>query len=148
METLKQSIERLKADAIKSQRNWNFPNEHYIEASGIIMACDQILEWIQPIPSTSPLSDTWISVSERIPDQGIEVLLFSDKWIDEDFNPNGTRIGYLDGIAEWVSAYWCNYHDEYHTRTSVEDDSMFAEVKAIYQIPTHWMPIKTNPLIK
>ena len=45
-EPLKHAIERLKKDAIRSQIGYIFPNEHYIECSGIIMACDQILEWI------------------------------------------------------------------------------------------------------
>jgi hypothetical protein len=46
-EPLKHAVERLKKDAIKSQIGYIFPNEHYIECSGIIMACDQILEWIE-----------------------------------------------------------------------------------------------------
>lgn len=55
--------------------------------------------------------------------------------------PQGIRIGFLDDLSGWTSAYWCNYHDEYHTRTSDEDDEQFEDYKAVNQIPTHWMPL-------
>lgn len=46
-EPLKHAIERFKSDAIKRQIGWNFPNEIYIECTGVIAACDQILEWME-----------------------------------------------------------------------------------------------------
>ena len=58
-----------------------------------------------------------------------------------DFNPKGIRIGFLDDVSGWISAYWCNYHDDYHTRTSDEDDKQFNDYKAENQVPTHWMEI-------
>ena len=76
------------------------------------------------------------------PELGVEVLLYSEKWINEDYNPKGIRVGFWCDVQEWVSAYWCNYHDEYHTRTSCEDDEKFEDSKAENQIPTHWMNIE------
>lgn len=82
----------------------------------------------------------WKITEFESPSEGTEVIGFSPGWIDEDFNPNGTRVCFLGGDG-WISAYWCNYHDEYHTRDSVEDNEQFADSKAENQIPTHWMPI-------
>ena len=39
----------------------------------------------------------WIKTEDELPPEGIEVIAFHHKWIDEDFNPNGTRIGFLNG---------------------------------------------------
>ena len=85
----------------------------------------------------------WIKVSEKLPTPGTEVLLYNEKWINEDFNPKGIRIGFRDDVSGWISAYWCNYHDDYHTRTSDEDDLQFVDSKAENQVPTHWMEIKS-----
>jgi len=81
----------------------------------------------------------WIDLKKLKAEPGIEFLLFNEKWKDEDFNPNGIRIGFLDDVSGWTSAYWCNYHDDYHTRTSDEDDNQFEDYKAENQIPTHFM---------
>lgn len=84
----------------------------------------------------------WISIDEEIPpEDGQDILLKSHRWIDEDYNVNGVRIGtYAEGV--WTSAYWCRQHDEYHTRTNQEDDSTFDDSSAENQIPTHWRPIE------
>jgi hypothetical protein len=89
----------------------------------------------------APVNVCWIPLTEKEPPEGFEVLLYNKNWINEDWNPKGIRIGFLDGVVGWVSAYWCNYHDDYHTRTSDEDDKQFEDYKAENQIPTHWMEI-------
>lgn len=38
-------IKEIKMRAEKIQKEWNFPNEHYIEATGAIMVCDELLEF-------------------------------------------------------------------------------------------------------
>ena len=84
----------------------------------------------------------WIPIPEELPpEDGQEILLKNEKWINEDYNTKGVRVGsYCDEI--WTSAYWCGHHDEYHTRTSDEDDDQFTDSLAINQIPTHWRPIE------
>lgn len=37
----------------------------------------------------------WNKVSEVEIPFGEEVIAFNEKWIDEDFNPNGTRVGFI-----------------------------------------------------
>ena len=83
----------------------------------------------------------WTKIDNENKPEG-EVLLFSEKWIHEDWNPKGIRIGFHDDVSGWVSAYWCNYHDDYHTRNSDEDNNQFEDFKAENQVPTHYMEIK------
>lgn len=84
----------------------------------------------------------WIDLKTEKPEVGQEVLLYNEKWIDEDFNPKGIRIGWFGDSSGWTSAYWCNYHDEYHTRDNADDNEQFTDSKAENQVPTHWMPIE------
>jgi len=83
----------------------------------------------------------WIELKDKKPELGVEVLLFNKNWINEDYNPKGIRLGFWDDVSEWISTYWCNYHDEYHTRLSSEDDKHFEDFKGKNQIPTHWIEI-------
>lgn len=90
----------------------------------------------------------WIKIESdtEIP-TGIELLLFNEKWIDEDFNPNGVRIGFKDDLTNWTTAQYSNYQDCYYTRTADEDDNKFKLSKAVDQIPTHFKVID-SPLKK
>ena len=47
----------------------------------------------------------WNKVSEKELPYGEEVIAFNKKWIDEDFNPNGTRVGFL-GDDGFISAMY------------------------------------------
>ena len=49
----------------------------------------------------------WNKVSEKELPFGEEVIAFNEKWIDEDFNPNGTRVGFMQDDG-FVSATWNN----------------------------------------
>ena len=71
----------------------------------------------------------WISVSERLPDEGENVLLYCDHpmYINDDH-----RIPYFTGFldrGEWYSA--SDYYEE----------AIFMEV----QFVTHWMPLPQPP---
>ena len=101
-----------------------------------------------PPPTERPVQFIELS-NENESESGFEYLLYNEKWINEDYNPKGIRIGFLDDVSGWVTAKWCNYHDCYHTRTSIEDDVMFEDFKCENQIPTHFMEIPdTQKLIK
>lgn len=81
----------------------------------------------------------WIPITEdHLIPEGSEVLLFNEKWIDEDFNPNGVRIGFKCDLTNWTSAYYSSYKDCYFTRYADEDDNNFELSKAEDQIPTHF----------
>lgn len=81
----------------------------------------------------------WKSIQNTPPGDGVEVLLFSAEWIDEDFNPTGVRPGFAeDNASRWVIARWSAHHHEYITE--------HIEVKPFRNgLPTHWASI--HPLI-
>lgn len=54
----------------------------------------------------------WNKVLEVEMPFGEEVIAFNEKWIDEDFNPNGTRVGFLQDDG-FISATWNNEQDCY-----------------------------------
>lgn len=82
------------------------------------------------------------------PQEGIEVICFNENWICKDFNPHGTRIGFLNGENDWITAYWSNYKDCYYTRLSTKDDINFSDFIGVNQIPTHWCEIPKFETIK
>ena len=76
----------------------------------------------------------WISVNGHVPELGYPVIGFNDTWIDEDFNPKGTRECVpADNKSGWVTAKW-NASDDYYMTT--EDD-----------VPTHYLEIDVSTLI-
>lgn len=97
----------------------------------------------------------WINYKEQKPPYGVEVLAYHHDWINEDFNPKGIRVGFLqDSLAEdsndnpydFVSAYWWNYQDCYMTISKVNCNAD-ENSKAFYQNhldciePEYWMEI-------
>jgi hypothetical protein len=80
--------------------------------------------------------DNWISVEDILPNPNnggteYEVIGFNKNWIDEDFNPNGTRVCTLvDEVDVWVCAKYIPMHDSY-----TDND----------EAPTHWKPSPNPP---
>lgn len=64
----------------------------------------------------------WISIKDEPLEIGMEVLAYNKEWIDEDFNPNGVRIGCLNGDGSFISAVWNSTHDCYGTCQEEGDD--------------------------
>lgn len=63
----------------------------------------------------------WNKVSENELPYVEEVIAFNEKWIDEDFNPNGTRVGFLQDDG-FISAKWNDEYNEYETPYEEGDD--------------------------
>lgn len=78
----------------------------------------------------------WVSVEDKLPDDGIEVLGCSPDWIHPDFNTEGIRICFVNE-GEWKSAKWDNDQDSWHTHAKwcCEDNG------GKHFDPTHWTPI-------
>lgn len=92
----------------------------------------------------------WIKWEDKKPKEGIEVIAYHHKWLDEDFNPNGTRIGFINGDGEFTSAYWWDYQDCY---TTINFSSCLEEVEFYRNHidntePEMWMPIPSPIKIK
>lgn len=89
----------------------------------------------------------WVSMKDKKPEEGVEVIAYHHKWVNEDFNPNGTRVGFLNGNGEFTSAYWWNYQDCYQTINSsicLEDKEFFKNLIDNTE-PEFWMPIPKLP---
>ena len=56
------------------------------------------------------LNVQWINYKEQKPPFGVEIIAYHHKWVDEDFNPNGTRVGFLSDEG-FISAFWWDYQD-------------------------------------
>lgn len=85
----------------------------------------------------------WKDITKEKPENGMEIICFNSNWIDEDFNPNGTRIGFLNGDNEFTTAYWWDYQDCYMTicKSEVYGNEAFSKHTQENTEPTHWMAI-------
>ena len=70
----------------------------------------------------------WIKIDadHPLPD-GQEVIGYNKEWVHEDFNPSGTRIGFLSDIG-FHSAKWVNDQDRYTTCSEEGDDYEIYEI--------------------
>ena len=68
------------------------------------------------------LEKVWYKYSDVKPEYGKEVIAYHHLWVDEDFNPDGIRIGLVqDNLAsdsdtnkyDFVSAHWWDKQDCY-----------------------------------
>lgn len=89
----------------------------------------------------------WINYKKRKPEDFVEVLAYNKNWIDEDFNPTGIRIGFIDGNGDFTSAYWWDYQDCYETisKAICEENSEFYSKHIGNTEPTHWMSMPKLP---
>ncbi len=56
----------------------------------------------------------WIETSERpLGNDDGEVIGYHPDWICPDFNPKGTRVGFVGGDGDFISAEWFDYQDTY-----------------------------------
>lgn len=87
----------------------------------------------------------WYKVSEKTPEMGVEIIGYNQDWVDEDFNPNGTRVCFYDDTG-WYSAKWSNDSDSYSTVGCMrsgcsEDNCEFINICNSKNGPTHWIPM-------
>lgn len=84
----------------------------------------------------------WINYEEEKPPFGVEVIAYHHKWVDEDFNPNGTRVGFL-GCDGFISAFWWDYQDCYETisKSHCESNKDFYRSHIDNTEPEFWLPI-------
>lgn len=73
------------------------------------------------------------------PPVATEVIFYSEQWVNEHFNPQGIRIGFLDNFGNYVTAQYNIMKETYVQRENSQFDE---EPKS--QTPTHWMPITIN----
>ena len=88
------------------------------------------------------LENLWINYKEKEPPFGVEVIAYHHKWVDEDFNPNGTRIGFLSDDG-FISAFWWDEQDCYETisKQHCESNRDFYRSHIDNTEPEFWVPI-------
>jgi hypothetical protein len=93
-------------------------------------------------PAPKAVGGGWIKTSERLPDDGIEVIGFHEDWVDEDFNPNGTRVCFQNDGERWQSARWYDSQDTYING----EERVFGDKTDGSLAPSHWMPMPSSPV--
>ena len=95
------------------------------------------------------INHPWINYKEEKPPFGVEVIAYHHKWVDEDFNSNGTRIGFLSDNG-FISAFWWDEQDCYKTisKQHCESNRDFYRSHIDNTEPEFWFPIPkfVNPL--
>lgn len=93
------------------------------------------------------LNNQCINYREQKPPLGVEVIAFNRKWVDEDFNPNGTRIGFLSENDDFTSVYWWDEQDCYETinKSNCENDIIFHKIPIDNIEPEFWAYIPKFP---
>lgn len=95
------------------------------------------------------LENRYINYQEQKPPFGVEVVAYHHKWVDEDFNPTGTRVGFL-GDDGFIPAFWWDYQDCYETisKLNCESNKDFYRSHIDNTEPEFWFPIHkfVNPL--
>ena len=100
----------------------NADNRYYPESNFEIrdIEDDEILSIINSLQQEEP--GVWVKIDADHPlPLGQEVIGYNKEWVDEDFNPSGTRIGFLSGTG-FFSAKWNNDQDFYSTCSEEGDD--------------------------
>lgn len=89
----------------------------------------------------------WRDVISEPPPMGKEVLFFHEDWIDEDFNPDGVRIGFMED-EDFITAYYWSHQDCYMTISHSEcDDNPSYSKKTKSSIdPQKWRAINLEDI--
>lgn len=101
-----------------------------------------LLLWIEPNPDTSILK--WEDAVTNPPPPLTVVLGYNEKWIDEDFEPEGIRECFMSDDGEWNSAVWDNDQDNWHNESTWGDKGH----PWVGVAPTHWMQRPKAPNVK
>lgn len=155
-EKLIAKIERLEVLYNEALSNPSFASyESSLIARGKHRQREELLSFINSLlqenVESKPKIKGWHKFSEELPPLGIEVLAYHHDWVDEDVNPNGTRIGFLqDNLAsddchyDFVSAHYWNEQDDYITISKFDiegnEDEFSDKIKRSI-IPEYWIEI-------
>ena len=87
---------------------------------------DEILSIIDSLQQEE--SGVWIKIDADHPlPYGQEVIGYNKEWVHEDFNPSGTRVGFLNDIG-FISAKWVDDQDCYTTCSEEGDDYTISQI--------------------
>lgn len=91
-------------------------------------------------------NNNWFEIKDCLPEQGEEVLFFNKEWIDEDFNPTGTRTGFYND-DDFITAHYWNEQDCYVTIAHwiCDDSNEYSDELKKSIDPTHWKKLNNEP---
>ena len=123
---------------------------------------DEILSIIDSLQQEEPMAWVKIDADHPLP-YGQEVIGYNKEWVHEDFNPFGTRVGFLNDIG-FISAKWVDDQDCYTTCSEEGDDYTISQILPdgtrktwckyengeavegyLPNMPTHFMLIPNTP---
>lgn len=91
----------------------------------------------------------WHKFEDEKPQNGQWVIAFHHDWVNEDFNPEGIRIGFLqENLAsdncpyDFVSAHWWDYQDDFIaiSKNIIEgNEDAFSDNIKRSVIPEYWI---------
>ena len=130
--------------------------------AGQISAFEGVRTIISSLQQEEP--GAWVKIDADHPlPYGQEVIGYNKAWVHEDFNPSGTRIGFLNDIG-FISAKWVNDQDCYTTCSEEGDDYTISQIQPdgtrktwckyenseavegyLPNMPTHFMLIPKTP---
>ena len=110
-------------DVLKANDRWYYPDANFDIRD---KEDDEILSIIDSLQHEAPGARVKIDADHPLP-YGQEVIGYNKEWVEEDFNPSGTRIGFLSDIG-FISAKWVNDQDCYTTCSEEGDDYKIFEI--------------------
>lgn len=124
-----------------------------VESFALIMEawqCENITKWAD-LPENARTWSPGILFTEVTadtrPPNGHEVIGYHPTWIHPDFNPEGTRICFINDENEWHSAGWVDYQDTYVSLYTADGNEK--EPNTIYELentaPSHYFKIPKSP---
>lgn len=89
------------------------------------------------------LNSEWHKWDEELPPMNTEVLAYNHLWVDEDFNPDGIRIGFaqptINNTIDFISCVWDNELDSYESYSLDNDEGMTEWYGPV--LPEYWREI-------
>lgn len=123
-EQIKTAALELKGIVIKGK---NISTDDYAQAGFVAGA-----RWADKHPKLP-----WVSIKDKLPDEGEYVLLYSKEWFHPDLNEDCIRFGFRDE-DRWYSTIWNGDSDFGSWCHDPRDPNGYHSDKIV---PTHWCPI-------
>lgn len=59
--------------------------------------------------------------TEKLPEEGLTVIGYADRWVDSDYNPKGMRECFRTNGNVWLSAAWNNSYESWDVEFGAPD---------------------------
>lgn len=128
-------MDRTREEQIQKVKDETFPigeKGRSLETSCFASGFEVGARWADEHPK-SP----WVSIKDKLPDEGEYVLLYSKEWFHPDLNEDCIRFGFRDE-DRWYSTIWNGDSDFGSWCHDPRDPNGYHSDKIV---PTHWCPI-------